>query len=69
MLANMKLRFDERGIKMIGLSVDPVDNHEKWAADIAETQGQAPNFPMIGDTDYNVSNLYGPGATSTRCSG
>ncbi|MDQ2709447.1 MAG: peroxiredoxin [Actinomycetota bacterium] len=59
MLANMKPRFDERGVKMIGLSVDPVDNHEKWAGDIAETQGQAPNFPMIGDTDYNVSKLYG----------
>jgi alkyl hydroperoxide reductase subunit AhpC len=58
-LANMKSQFDERGVKLIGLSVDPVSNHEKWAVDIAETQGAAPNFPMIGDTDYNVSKLYG----------
>jgi alkyl hydroperoxide reductase subunit AhpC len=57
-LANMKPQFDERGVKLIGLSVDPVSNHEKWATDIAETQGTAPNFPMIGDTDYNVSKLY-----------
>ena len=58
-LAKMKPQFDERGVKLIGLSVDPVDNHAKWAEDIAETQGQAPNFPMIGDSDYNVSKLYG----------
>lgn len=58
-LAKMKPQFDERGVKLIGLSVDPVDNHEKWAQDIAETQGQAPNFPMIGDSDFNVSKLYG----------
>jgi alkyl hydroperoxide reductase subunit AhpC len=58
-LAKMKPQFDERGVKLIGLSVDPVGNHEKWAQDIAETQGQAPNFPMIGDSDYNVSKLYG----------
>jgi alkyl hydroperoxide reductase subunit AhpC len=57
-LANLKPQFDQRGVKLLGLSVDPVSNHEKWASDIAETQGTAPNFPMIGDTDYNVSKLY-----------
>jgi alkyl hydroperoxide reductase subunit AhpC len=46
-------------VKIIGLSVDPVDNHAKWAADIEETQGTAPNYPMIGDADYQVSKLYG----------
>jgi alkyl hydroperoxide reductase subunit AhpC len=58
-LAKMKPQFDERGVKLMGLSVDPVENHEKWASDIAETQGTAPNYPMIGDTDYSVSKLYG----------
>jgi alkyl hydroperoxide reductase subunit AhpC len=58
-LAKMKPEFDRRGVKLIGLSVDPVENHEKWSQDIAETQGTAPNYPMIGDTDYNVSKLYG----------
>jgi alkyl hydroperoxide reductase subunit AhpC len=58
-LAKMKPQFDERGVKLIGLSVDPVENHDKWSEDIAQTQGTAPNFPMIGDTDYNVSKLYG----------
>src|SRR5579871_3470199 len=58
--------FDKRGVKIIGLSVDPVDNHAKWANDIKETQGFAPNYPMIGDTDFNVSKLYGmlPASTS-----
>jgi thioredoxin-dependent peroxiredoxin len=58
-MAKIKPDFDERNVKVIGLSVDPVDNHEKWAADIKETQGTAPNYPMIADTDYNVSKLYG----------
>ena len=58
-MASIKPEFDERGVKIIGLSVDPLENHEKWASDIAETQGTAPNFPMIADTDYNVSKLYG----------
>jgi alkyl hydroperoxide reductase subunit AhpC len=58
-VARLKPDFDKRGVKVIGLSVDPVDNHAKWAADIAETQGTAPNFPMIGDTDLKVSKLYG----------
>ena len=58
-MAAMKPEFDRRGVKLIGLSVDAVDNHARWARDIAETQGTAPNFPMIGDTDLNVSKLYG----------
>ena len=58
-MAKVKPEFDRRGVKIIGLSVDPVDNHEKWAQDIAETQGQAPNYPMIGDSDFKVSKLYG----------
>ncbi|HEX3753671.1 MAG TPA: peroxiredoxin [Rhizomicrobium sp.] len=58
-VARLKPEFDKRGIKVLGLSVDPVENHTKWAADIAETQGTAPNYPMIGDTDLKVSKLYG----------
>jgi len=58
-MAKIKPDFDKRGVKVIGLSVDPVDNHAKWAADIEETQGAAPNYPMIADTDFNVSKLYG----------
>jgi thioredoxin-dependent peroxiredoxin len=65
-MAKIKPDFDRRNVKIIGLSVDPVDNHEKWAADIEETQGTAPNYPMIADTDFNVSKLYGmlPGDVS-----
>jgi thioredoxin-dependent peroxiredoxin len=58
-MASIKPEFDRRGAKIIGLSVDPLDNHEKWAQDIAETQGTAPNYPLIADTDFNVSKLYG----------
>ncbi len=58
-MASIKPEFDQRGVKIIGLSVDPLENHEKWASDIAETQGTAPNFPMIADTDFNVAKLYG----------
>ena len=58
-MASIKPEFDNRGVKIIGLSVDPLDNHEKWASDIAETQGTAPNYPLISDTDFNVSKLYG----------
>src|SRR3954471_22901687 len=58
-MAKAKPEFDKRGVKLIGLSVDPVDKHSKWADDIAETQGTAPNYPMIGDSDFNVSKLYG----------
>ena len=65
-MAKIKPEFDKRGVKIIGLSVDPVDRHAGWAADIKETQGFAPNYPMIGDTDFNVSKLYGmlPAAVS-----
>ena len=57
-MAKLKPEFDKRNTKIIGLSVDPVDNHARWAQDIAETQGAAPNYPMIGDTDLAVSKLY-----------
>jgi alkyl hydroperoxide reductase subunit AhpC len=57
-IARLKPEFDKRGVKLIGLSVDPVDKHEKWSEDIKETQGFAPNYPMIGDTDLNVAKLY-----------
>ncbi|HEX2593646.1 MAG TPA: peroxiredoxin [Rhizomicrobium sp.] len=58
-MAKLKPEFDKRNTKIIGLSVDPVDRHAGWAKDIEETQGSAVNYPMIGDTDYNVSKLYG----------
>jgi thioredoxin-dependent peroxiredoxin len=58
-MAKIKPDFDARGVKVIGLSVDPVDNHAKWADDIEDTQGHRPNYPMIGDVDFNVSKLYG----------
>jgi alkyl hydroperoxide reductase subunit AhpC len=58
-MAKIKPQFDKRGVKIIGLSVDPVDRHAKWAEDIKETQGFAPNFPMIGDPDLTISKLYG----------
>jgi thioredoxin-dependent peroxiredoxin len=65
-MAKIKPEFDRRGVKIIGLSVDSTGDHEKWAADIEETQGQAPNYPIIGDGDFNVSKLYGmlPATTS-----
>ena len=58
-MAKLKPDFDKRNVKIIGLSVDPVDKHAGWANDIKETQGHAPNYPMIGDTDLKVSKLYG----------
>ena len=58
-MAKIKPQFDERGVKVIGLSVDPVDNHEGWVKDIEETQGTAPNYPIIGDSDFSISKLYG----------
>jgi alkyl hydroperoxide reductase subunit AhpC len=58
-MARIKPEFDKRGVKIIGLSVDPTDKHSTWAKDIEETQGHAPNYPLIGDSDYNVSKLYG----------
>ena len=57
-LARLKPEFDKRGVKLIGLSVDPVTKHSLWADDIRETQGFAPNYPMIGDTDLKVAKLY-----------
>jgi len=57
-LAKLKGEFDSRGVKVIGLSVDALSNHEKWADDIEETQGARPNYPIIADTDLNVSKLY-----------
>jgi alkyl hydroperoxide reductase subunit AhpC len=58
-MASIKPEFDRRGVKIIGLSVDPLDRHEEWAKDIEETQGTAPNYPIISDADFNVSKLYG----------
>ena len=58
-MAQAKPEFDRRNVKIIGLSVDALDNHEAWAKDIEETQGTAPNYPIIGDVDFNVSKLYG----------
>lgn len=58
-VARIAPKFQKRNTKVIGLSVDPVDNHDKWAEDIKETQGFMPDFPMIGDTDLKVAKLYG----------
>jgi thioredoxin-dependent peroxiredoxin len=64
-MARIKPEFDKRGVKIIGLSVDPVDRHAKWAEDIKDTQGVAPNFPMIGDPSLAISKLYGMLGAST----
>jgi thioredoxin-dependent peroxiredoxin len=70
-MAKLKPEFDKRNAKIIGLSVDKVSDHVKWAADIKETQGTAPNYPMIGDTDLKVSKLYGmlPADLEGSCEG
>src|SRR5579864_4641569 len=70
-MAKLKPEFDKRQVKIIGLSVDSVENHVKWSKDIQETQGQAPNYPMIGDTDLKVSKLYGmlPATLDGTCDG
>ena len=65
-MANIKSEFDRRGVKIIGLSVDPVSSHKKWSEDIKETQGTAPNYPMIGDPDLKVAKLYGMLPASTQ---
>ena len=71
-MAKLKPEFDKRNVKVIGLSVDPIDKHAAWSVDIKETQGTAPNYPMIGDTDLKVSKLYGmlpaslPGSSEGR---
>src|SRR6202790_2854643 len=58
-MARIEPEFEARNVKVIGLSVDPLDRHEQWANDIEETQGTAPNYPIISDADFNVSKLYG----------
>jgi len=58
-MASIKPEFERRGVKIIALSVDPTENHDKWAADIEETQGTAPNYPVIADTDFAISKAYG----------
>src|ERR1700733_5768452 len=63
-MAKIKPEFDRRNVKIIGLSVEPAGKHEQWAKDIEETQGTAPNYPIIGDSDFNVSKLYGMPRTS-----
>jgi alkyl hydroperoxide reductase subunit AhpC len=65
-MAKIKPEFDRRGVKIIGLSVDPVEKHAGWAKDIEETQGTAPNYPIIGDADFSISKAYGmlPASTS-----
>lgn len=70
-MARIKGEFDKRGVKIIGLSIDPVERHEGWAKDIAETQGTAPNYPMIGDVDLKVAKLYGmlPAEAGDTCEG
>ncbi|HZP10262.1 peroxiredoxin [Methyloceanibacter sp.] len=70
-MAKIKPEFDKRGVKIIGLSVDPIDHHAKWAEDIKDTQGFAPNFPMIGDPTLAISKLYGmlPASTSGSADG
>jgi thioredoxin-dependent peroxiredoxin len=65
-MAKIKPEFDRRNVKIIGLSVDSTGDHQAWARDIAETQGHAPNYPIIGDSDFKVAKLYGmlPASTS-----
>jgi alkyl hydroperoxide reductase subunit AhpC len=58
-MAKIKTEFDKRNVKIIGLSVDPVDSHAKWAADIKDTQGHAPNYPMIGDPELKIAKAWG----------
>ena len=70
-MARIKHEFDKRGVKIIGLSIDPVDRHQGWSKDIEETQGTAPNYPMIGDIDLKVAKLYGmlPAGAGETCEG
>jgi alkyl hydroperoxide reductase subunit AhpC len=65
-MAKIKPEFDKRNVKIIGLSVDPIEKHSGWAADIEETQGAAPNYPIIGDADFSISKAWGmlPGDVS-----
>lgn len=71
-MAKLKPEFDKRGVKVVGLSVDPVDSHAKWSQDIADATGTAPNYPLIGDSDLKVATLYdmlpdGAGTSSEGC--
>jgi len=70
-MAKLKPEFDKRGVKIVGLSVDPVTSHSKWAVDIKETQGHAPNYPMIGDPDLKIAKAYGmlPSTLEGTCDG
>jgi alkyl hydroperoxide reductase subunit AhpC len=70
-MARLKPEFDKRNVKIIGLSVDPVDNHKRWSADIKEVVGFEPNYPLIGDTELKISKAYGmlPAATSGTSEG
>jgi alkyl hydroperoxide reductase subunit AhpC len=70
-MARLKPEFDKRNTKILALSVDPVDSHKKWSVDIHETQGFAPNYPMVGDLDLKISKLYGmlPAATEGTSDG
>src|SRR5688500_11944135 len=70
-MARIKPEFDKRNVKVIGLSVDPVESHHGWSKDIAETQGHAPNYPMIGEGDLKISKLYGmwPATAGVPCEG
>jgi alkyl hydroperoxide reductase subunit AhpC len=70
-LARIKPEFDKRNTRIVGLSVDPVDNHTRWSHDIAETQGHAPNYPMIGDTELTIAKAWGmlPASVEGTCDG
>ena len=70
-MARLKPEFDKRGVKILGLSVDPVGNHSKWAQDIKDVTGSAPNYPLVGDTELKISKLYGmlPASTSGSSEG
>jgi alkyl hydroperoxide reductase subunit AhpC len=70
-MARIKPEFDRRKVKIIGLSVDPVDSHKRWSTDIADTQGHAPNYPMIADSELKVAKLYGmlPADAGETCDG
>jgi thioredoxin-dependent peroxiredoxin len=70
-MASIQPEFEKRNVKVMGLSIDPLDKHEGWSKDIAETQGHAPNYPMIADHDLKVAKLYGmlPAAAGESCEG
>ena len=70
-MARIKPEFDKRGVKIMGISVDPVEDHHRWAKDIEETQGTAPNYPMIGDPELKVAKLYDmlPAGAGDSCGG